>query len=165
MQSWLNSIASPNAVRFAPASLLLTTCPAAADPFAIVAGDANEIVAIDLGDIQPPAAGTVRFWQVTRYIKAPYTLKGKAVTRLAEQYEVKCASKEFTRIYLFAYGVDGNVIDNGPIQKLEWMPTPPASHLIDLHRIACEGASDTDPIVDDLEHLTRTHDSFARERQ
>lgn len=137
--------------------------PAHADPLVLVATDPNSVVAIDLGEKQETGLGTIRVWQIERYGTPSITIKGKAAKVIKTQYEVRCSTKETRRLYAFAFDSSGGSIDYGPFRE-SWMPSPPGSYYIDLHRVACGGPSATDVIFDDMDHLAKTQDAIAREK-
>ncbi len=137
--------------------------PAYADPLVLVASDPNSVVAIDLGEKQESGLGTVKVWQIERYETPSITIKGRAAKIIKTQYEVRCSTKETRRLYAFAFDSSGGSIDHGPFQE-SWMPSPPGSYYIDMHRVACGGASATDVIFDDMDHLAKTQDAIAREK-
>ena len=133
------------------------------DPLVLVATDPNSIVAIDLGEKQESGLGTVKVWQIERYETPSITVKGRAAKIIKTQYEVRCSTKETRRLYAFAFDSSGGSIDHGPFQE-SWMPSPPGSYYIEMHRVACGSASATDVIFDDMDHLARTQDDIAREK-
>ncbi|MEP7348745.1 MAG: hypothetical protein ABI668_02195 [Sphingorhabdus sp.] len=124
-----------------------------ADPFALTSGGEHGLVILDMDMITKDSRHSI-VWE-TKLLVKPVTVNGQRLQVIKTQLKIDCDLRTIQRVYIIGK-TDNDGWSAGSYMNEHPRPVVPDSSDTDTKRLACEGASSTDVMFEDMAHAERT---------